>query len=174
MSFDPFAALDLSRDYDIDRARLQRAYLTEAAKWHPDRFSDPVKRSEAEQRSAEINRARVMLEDDEQRADALLMLLGGPGKSDDKSLPDDFLMEILDVRQELEEAMQSGDAQGKQKVEQWADEQRAAYRKRVAELFRSAGDPPDAETLQGIRLELNAWRYIERLIEQIDPAGGRN
>ncbi len=171
MPFDPFATLGLGRDYDIDRAHLQRAYLTKAAKWHPDRFADPVRRSEAEQRSAEINRARVVLEDDEQRAEALLTFFGGPGKSDDKSLPDDFLMDILEVRQELEEAVHSGDAQGKQRVEQWAEQQRAAYRQRVGELFHSIGNPPDAHALRGIRLELNAWRYIERLIEQLDTAG---
>lgn len=170
MPFDPYAQLGLERDYDIDRARLQRAYLAAAAKWHPDRHADPVRKREAEQRSAEVNRARVLLENDEQRAGALLELLGGPGKSDDKSLPDGFLMDILEVRQELEEAVESGDAQGRGKVESWADEQRAAFRARVAELFGNVGDPPDADALAAIRLELNAWRYIERLIEQLDPS----
>lgn len=170
--FDPFAVLGLERAYEIDRARLQRAYLAEAAKWHPDRFADPIERRDAEQRSADVNRARDILADDEQRADALLALLGGPGKSDDKSLPDGFLMDILEVRQQLEEAVESGDAQGRREVEQWADEQRAGYRRRVSELFRGAGGAADGEALGAIRHELNAWRYIERLIEQVDPAEG--
>lgn len=169
MPFDPFVTLGLPRGYAVDRAALQRAYLTRAAKWHPDRFIDPLERRQAEQRSAEINAARVALEDDEQRAAALLALLGGPGKSDDKSLPDGFLMEILDVRSELEEAMQSGDAAQKAGVEEWAEQQRTQYRDRVATLFNQAGEAPDEETLTAIRHELNAWRYIERLIEQLDP-----
>ncbi len=167
--FDPFAVLGLERHYAIDRPRLQRAYLSEAAKWHPDRFADPIERRQAEQRSAEVNRAREILEDDEQRAEALLALLGGPGKSDDKSLPDGFLMDILEVRQQLEAAMESGDAQGKREVEQWADGQRGQYRRRVGELFDEAGPGRGSEALRAIRHELNAWRYIERLIEQIEP-----
>ena len=97
------------------------------------------------------------------------MLLGGPGQSDDKSLPDGFLMEILDVRSELEAAMQSGDATRKAEVRKWADEQRSQYRDRAASLFAQAGDSPEKETLTAIRHELNAWRYIERLIEQLEP-----
>lgn len=170
MPFDPFATLGLPRGYAVDRAAVQRAYLTQAARWHPDRFSDPIARRDAEQRSAEINAARVALEDDEQRASALLALLGGPGKSDDKSLPDGFLMEILDVRSELEEAMQSGDATQKASVQKWAEQQRAQYRDRVAALFDQAGEKLDDESLTAIRHELNAWRYIERLIEQIEPS----
>ncbi|MCC6908263.1 MAG: DnaJ domain-containing protein [Phycisphaerales bacterium] len=170
--FDPFAVLGLERTYDVDRARVQRAYLTEAAKWHPDRFADPVERRQAEQRSAEVNGARDILEDDEQRAEALLALLGGPGKGDDKSLPDGFLMDILDVRQQLEQAMEAGDAQARREVEQWADAQRAEHHRRVGELFGQAEQADGDSPLRAIRHELNAWRYIERLIEQIDPAHG--
>lgn len=169
MSPDPFAVFALPRSFEIDRATLQRAWLAEAARWHPDRFADPVKRREAEHHSAAINRARVILEDDEQRADALLALLGGPGRSDDKTLPDGFLAEIMQVREELQDAMASGDAQRRTEVQRWADEQRAAHRSRVAELFRRAGGRAGDPALTDIRRELNAWRYIERLIEQLDP-----
>lgn len=169
MSFDPFAVFALPRAFEIDRAALQRAWLAEASRWHPDRFADPVQRGEAEGRSAEINRARVVLEDDEQRADALLLLLGGPGRGEDKSLPDGFLMEVMEVRERLEEAVASGDALRRTEVERWADEQRAAHRRRVADLFARADGRDDGAALADIRRELNAWRYIERLIEQLDP-----
>ncbi len=169
MIVDPFAVFALPRTFEIDRAALQRAYLAEAARWHPDRFADPVQRREAESRSAEINRARVILEDDEQRADALLALLGGPGRSEDKSLPDGFLMEVMEVRERLEEAVASGDAQRRSEVQRWADERRAAHRRRVAELFASADGRAGDPALADIRREMNAWRYIERLIEQLDP-----
>lgn len=169
MTFDPFAVFDLPRSFEIDRAALQRAWLAEASRWHPDRFADPVQRREAERRSAEINRARVVLEDDEQRADALLSLLGGPGRGEDKSLPDGFLMEVMEVRERLEEAVASRDGSRRAEVERWADEQRAAHRRRVAELFARADGRDDGAALADIRRELNAWRYIERLIEQLDP-----
>ena len=39
----------------------------------------------------------------------------------------------------------------------------------VNRLFDALGERPDAPALAAIRRELNAWRYIERLIEQLDP-----
>ena len=36
-------------------------------------------------------------------------------------------------------------------------------------MFQSLSSPPAAESLAEIRIRLNAWRYIERLIEQLDP-----
>lgn len=169
MTFDPFAVFALPRSFEIDRAALQRAWLAEASRWHPDRFADPVQRREAEHRSAAINRARVILEDDEQRADALLALLGGPGRGEDKSLPDGFLMEVMEVREGLEEAVASGDGSRRAEVERWADEQRGAHRRRVADLFARGDGRAEGAALADIRRELNAWRYIERLIEQLDP-----
>ena len=40
----------------------------------------------------------------------------------------------------------------------------------MTELFENVAANADAETLAGIRVQLNAWRYIERMIEQLDPA----
>jgi hypothetical protein len=43
-----------------------------------------------------------------------------------------------------------------------------AYAGKVTRLFERQGD---AGALVAIRRELNAWRYIERLIEQLDGGG---
>lgn len=165
MSEDPFDALGLPLKYDLEGAAIQRAYLMRAAAVHPDLAAD----EEADRAAAVLNKAKAILEDPERRAGALLARLGGPGKSEDKSLPAGFLMSIMETREAIEEALASKDPAARSRWEAWAQEQRGEYQERVASLFAAVRDSRDDATLRAIRQELNAWRYIERLIEQLDP-----
>lgn len=170
---DPFALLDLPRRFEIDLEALQAVYLRKSASLHPDRFADPIEQAEAAERAAALNRARAVLIDDERRANALLALLGGPSKEEEKDLPDGFLMEIMEIRQTMEEILASGDASKRRHFEEWADGERQALIEKIADLFRQAtagaGASPPADLLGAIRIELNALRYIERMIEQLGP-----
>ena len=172
---DPFALLDLPRRFEIDLEALQAAYLRKSASLHPDRFTDPIEQAEAAERAAALNRARAVLIDDERRANALLALLGGPSKEEEKDLPDGFLMEIMEIRQTMEEVLASGDAAKRRHFEDWADGEREALIEKIADFFRQAtaeeGASPPADLLGAIRIELNALRYIERMIEQLGAPG---
>ncbi len=165
MSSDAFAVLGLVRSYALTPAQIEAAYLSRAASVHPDLVGGDA--DEAARLAARLNEAKSTLEDPERRANLLLGLLGGPSKDADKSLPAGFLMEIMETRQEIEGAM--GDPARVAHWKGWASHQRAQYQTRVASLFGPAGHIPDQATLKSIRTELNAWRYIERLIEQLDP-----
>lgn len=161
---DPFALLGLERSFRVDPLLLQRAWLGRIAELHPDRHPDPVK---AASLLAHVNRARDTIEDPEERANALLVLLGGPARENDKSLPDGFLGEVMEVRQAAEEARATADAAALARWQRWARDQREHYRERSAAMFDSVGDGPAPDSLREIRELLNAWRYIERMIEQI-------
>jgi hypothetical protein len=162
--FNPFAQLGLEPVYRIDSAQIERAYRIGLAQSHPDMGAggggaDP----------AALNAARATLSDHEQRASALLAVLGGPDASSCRDLPDGFLMDMMMQRQEIEEAIESGGEQERARWEQWGIEQRRAYHKEIAQRFEALSDPADHAGLRDIRVQLNAWRYIERLIEQLDP-----
>jgi molecular chaperone HscB len=159
----PFQVLGLPERFDLDGAAVQRGYLSRAAQVHPDVVGDE---EEAAVRAAQLNRARAVLLNDERRANALLEVLGGPGKEQDKSLPDGFLMEMMETREAIEAAVEGGDEAERARWVGWAEEQRKAYTARVGELFRGG---TGQERLRTVRRELNAWRYIERLIEQLSP-----
>lgn len=166
MTDDPFEVLGLPPKFDLDAAAVQRAYLAKAAGIHPDLAFGA---EDADIQSAAINRAKAILADGERRANALLERLGGPGKSVDKSLPAGFLMDIMETREAIEAALATKDPGEREKWEAWAQGQREKYAERVGRLFDGLGDSRDPKTLRAIRQELNAWRYIERLIEQLDP-----
>ena len=170
-AFDPFAVLGLSRRYDIDAAELERVYLERSAAMHPDMvgehgFADMG--SEGDDPIAELNRAKQVLADPEQRAIALWKLWGGGG-AEDKTLPPGLLMEMMEVREEMDAARSSGDAAALRKWGEWAEEQRGEYQRKVGGLFArlSPGDSGSPAVLKQIKIELNGWRYIERLVEQL-------
>lgn len=161
---DPFDLLGIRAGFPVDEALLRRAWLKATAANHPDRAADP---EEAHRTLSAVNRAYRTLSDPEQAANALLARLGGPSPDRAKALPDGFLMEMLEVRDELEEAKATKDPEKIAKLEAWADEQRGMWIERVSEQFAAHGEANDQR--DAIRQSLNAWRYIERLIEQLDP-----
>jgi len=163
-----FAVMGLEPGFALDEAELQRRFIALSAEAHPDRYTDPVEQSEAASRAAKINEAYRVLRDPASRAEALLARRGGPGKSEDKSLPPDLLMEMMEVREAMEQAVAEDDQAKLAELRQWAQQRRAAHLEKIAELFASGDDP--VETGKAVRLELNALRYAERMLEQM-PEG---
>lgn len=163
MQDDPFDTLGLAPCFDLSDEQIERAYLARIAAAHPDRETG------GQDRAASLNDARRVLLDPERRAAALLARMGGPGAAEDKSLPDGFLMEIMETRAEIEQAMAADPSdETRAQWEAWAGRRRAEYARQVSALFeRAAGG--ERGVLAEIRTLLNAWRYIERLIEQLDP-----
>lgn len=160
MATNPFELLNLKPGFDLDATRVERAYLSLAAAVHPDRAGEDASAS-----TAELNQARDILRDPERRANAYLGWLGGKTKEEDRSLPPGFLADVMELREQVEEATSSGDPASKQRYLDAALARRAAFVARVSALFGTS-PPPLAE----LRRELNAWRYVERLIEQLGDA----
>jgi len=159
---DPFDVLGLPATFDIDRTQLERAYLAKAALAHPDTVGTDAS-------AAQINQAKRILEDPERRANALLARLGGPTKEQNRDLPPGFLMELMGVREEMEEIAQSQDAQALAEFRLMAESRRSSHIDRISAFVRGLDSTPTPESLAQIRVELNAWRYAERMIEQIQP-----
>jgi molecular chaperone HscB len=167
---DAFDVLGLEAKFDLARSQIERAYFARSARLHPDIAAG---REDAAREMAELNRAKATLEHPERRADALLKRLGGPSREEHRNLPEGFLMEIMEVREEIEAAAASPDPEEKERArsqwEAWAERQRGRAMEEVRGMFAAAGASGSKETLASIRTRLNAWRYIERLIEQLDP-----
>ncbi len=156
---DPFALLGVDRSFDVDSAAINANWLRMIADLHPDRSAgDP----EAAQALAKLNEAKTVLLDPESRADALVVLLGGPRRDEHKELPAGFLMEMLEIREQVEGAAASGDAGEVASLRQWADAERDRMLAEIAVMFQSG------TALEDVRTALNALRYIERMIEQVE------
>ncbi len=173
---DPYALLCLPRVFDLDPAALQRAFIQASGLNHPDRFDDPDDQQAAAERIAEINAAHAALKDPESRANLLLDLLGGPTAAQDRSLPPDLLMEMLEIRDRIQDAHASTDPAALDELRRWATDRRQELLSSIAAHFgrllavppASAPDAP-APHLAAIRMDLNALRYIQRALDQSSP-----
>ena len=161
----PFDLLGLEMRFQVDRAEIEAAYRRRLATAHPDAGGD----GSDEAHAALLNASKETLLDDEQRAVTLLRLLGGPDAKQCPDLPEGFLMEVMELRSEIEDELATLGDEARERREDWAIEQRRLYRDRAGSLFDSLSPTPSESQLREIRVELNAWRYIERLIEQLDP-----
>lgn len=171
---DPFAALGLPRRFDLDDQQIETAFLRRIAQAHPDlepAEGHPDPGGDATADTAILIDARAVLADPERRARALVRLLD-PAGAPDRTLPDGFLMEMMELRQRIEEELAADGAHATDARARWeafAEARRQGHIARFAALAgRSLQSDPDA--LAQARAELNAWRYTERLIEQLDPA----
>ncbi len=165
---DPFSILGLSPRFDLSAEEIHSAHLFRVASVHPD-LAEPGQFPGGEPESdpaASLNDAKRILENPESRANALLHVMGGPSKEADRSLPPGFLMDMMETREAIEAAAKAEDPSTLQHWRQWAESQRAQYSLDVSELFRALPPKPSPANLAAIRTCLNAWRYVERLIEQ--------
>jgi len=157
---DAFDLLNLPAAFDVDPAALETAYLREAAATHPDRFDDPLEQADAADRAAAVTAAHRALKDPEQRARVLLARLGvstnGAG-----SPPPALLMEVMELREELEAALHEQDDDEVARLRGGVDAKRAEHLDRLSELF--AVEPPDTDAVVA---ELNALRYMQRTLDQ--------
>jgi len=174
---DAFEIFKLPHRFDLDEQELHQRFIRASSGAHPDRFTDPVEQAQAAEQAAVINEAYGVLQDAELRADLLVQLLGGPAKEQDKSLPGDLLMQVMQIREEMEQASGSGDQQALDKIAQWANQQRTEHLQRITGLFEQVESSPEqpqperAVILKQVRLELNALRYFQRMIEQAPTPG---
>ncbi len=164
---DPFDCLGLPPVFDLDARRVESAYLSRALLAHPDAApADPSPPAPGGD-IASLNVSRQTLLSHERRANALLARLAGPSSDQLKDLPPGFLAEILETREAIDDVIATGDPGERARWSLWAGEQREDYRRRVGAMFAALASPPNPRALAAIRVELNAWRYIERLIEQL-------
>lgn len=165
---DPFELLGITPSFDIDLQSLKPRIRRRIASLHPDRFSDPVDVDRATRDSARLNAAWKLIEDEERRANLLLVRLGGSAPEEDRSLPPEFLQEMLTTRMELEEAIESSDSEEITRLRDWAvsmmNELRDRVRQGLFELEQGTGDAGS------VRLDLNVWRYIQRMSDELASA----
>ena len=162
--FDPFEILGVPRQFAVDEQVLRQAFLRASAKQHPDRFVDPIEQADAVEQMSELTDAHRVLSDPELRARALLRLSGLELPEDKDKLPPALLMEVMEVREEMEDAIESGDTTELDRLRAWANGQRDAYLSKLDDLFRAE---LDADKAKAIRIELNALRYMQRMLEQM-------
>jgi len=161
---DPFALLGLSPAYDVDSAALERAFFERSKALHPDRVASApaAERVAALSRSRALNDAYQLIKKPVSRAEYLLAL-AGVTIGDNERLEPAFLMEILELREELAEARAAGRRERVEELQRAMKARRAAALDALPGLFA-------ASDFQAIKHRLIVLRYIHRYLEECDVA----
>ncbi|MAE27847.1 MAG: iron-sulfur cluster co-chaperone HscB C-terminal domain-containing protein [Planctomycetota bacterium] len=163
----PHLILDMELAWACADDDLQRNHRRFSRMVHPDFYATaaPAERELAEHNSALLNSAYDILADDLTRAEWLLEHLGGPTDKEERQMPQEFLMEVMDWNETL-----AAHACGQSSDEDLDSLRRDLHARRAAvaaDLGRHL-DPlpePGAPALLEVRRLLNAARYIERSLE---------
>jgi molecular chaperone HscB len=181
---DLFGVLGLPARYTIDLPAAENAYKELSRQVHPDRFAtaDPRARRAALARTVQLNQAWRTIKDPIQRAEYLLLRAGidvgekksgagEDGKGTHKvAAPPAFLLEILELNDELTGARRAGDTV---KVAFMVEEMRA----RARGAMQTIGEALDAGMpgrMEEAGRTLVALRYYQRFLDQAarDGEGG--
>lgn len=161
-----FDIFGLEPTVDVDVKALEASYRKKSLELHPDR--NPNARVEAAANTASLNEAFKVLKDPIRRAFYLLRLSGvdlereeaGP-QGRNLGLPMEFLEQILDQREALDDARQRKDP---------------AAARRMGESIRQQMDQAVAQANQALREkqtevakeQLSRVRYYQRFLEEVE------
>ena len=164
---DYFTIFGLPRRYRLDEQELHKRFLNLTREIHPDRFatSSPETIDLTMRLAAQINEAHEVLKDPVLRAEYLLQRAGGKRPSDDKSAPGEMLTEVMELREQIEEAVSQDDRTTLHELRRRVDDMAAEVWETVASLADAVADGPEEQDLQELRAYLNGIKYVRNLQE---------
>jgi molecular chaperone HscB len=166
---DPFATLGLPPRYDLDPSQLEARYRELQRALHPDRHagaSASTRRLSA-QKTALVNDAYRTLRDDLRRAEALIAAHGGAALLADRAADPEFLLQMLELREQLGEAQDEGNNGRVDVLTAQVSTLQSAARAELAETFRALG-AASAPELQAKAADLVArLKYFRRFLHEV-------
>ncbi len=167
----PFELLGLPVAFAVDRDDARRRLLKITRAIHPDFFGTESAevRALAESNSARLNEAWSIVSDDIERADWLVRHLGGPDEQTERAMPQAFLVEVLEWNEALEEARANPAASAPTLVTLATDlnSRRTDSLSALAQILTPLPSPSSPQ-LKRARTELNAVRYVDRALSEIE------
>ncbi|GAC1353077.1 MAG: Fe-S protein assembly co-chaperone HscB [Polyangiales bacterium] len=172
-TLDPFATLGLPRQFALDMKGLRDRHLDLSRALHPDRYasSPSAERRLSLSRAIEVNEAFRTLRDPIARAEALLQLegLGAEiGETREPKASGDFLMQVLESREQLEEARASKSKEAVQAVLHDARAQFAAVEEELARMLDEALSATEVDRHDRLKRAiplLGKLRYASRFMQ---------
>jgi molecular chaperone HscB len=154
---DAFGLLGLPPRFDLDPQAIEQAFFAKSKELHPDRFQGG-ERVAALSRTRALNDAYQMIKKPVPRAEYMLAR-AGVSIGDNEQLDPAFLMEILELREELSEKRQ--DHAVVTKLQREMRSRRNAAVATLEGLFA-------ANDLAAIKTQLIVLRYLDRYLEECD------
>ena len=162
-----FELFGLPPRFALDAAELEKAYLQLQSRLHPDRFAHAgdAERRASLQWTTRVNEAYRVLRSPVQRARYLLELNGvDVGFETDTRMPQDFLVQQLELREAIEEANGKKDSASLDRIRSDLAREKAALQGEIEALVDSQRNYAGAAGL------VRKLMFLERLDEEVDEA----
>lgn len=155
----------------IDEQALKKAYYDNMRAWHPDlhTLKSPEEQAQMLERSTYNNRAFQTLIDPDKRLAYLLQLHGREPEGSNAQLPADFLMDMMELNEELAELETKTDAAQKLPAfRQMLQEREKQLLKEVTPLLQNYQfEQADEELLDALQNFFFKKRYLLRIKEKL-------
>ncbi len=170
---DAYAILGFDPVFDLDLRTLRARWMRAAAGVHPDAEGAVLT-------SARVNDAFRILSDPLSRAETLLTRLGfGELTRNDearKALPPEFLMEMMEYREEVDR-LEPSDVPARAALRELARSKRDAAIAEIARAFREIAhatqdESARAQAARDVLVFGNVVRSFDRMLEQLDREFG--
>ena len=165
-----FEFFDLPVSPSLDEAELKRRFYANSRRFHPDfhTLSDDAQQAEALEQSTHNNRGYKLLLNEDERLRHLLEVRGQLGEEGSNQVPQDFLMEIMEVNEALMELEFEDDPMARQRVEGLITQLEADLRREAGPALDHYDDATATEAqLTTLRDYYLKRRYLLRLKNKI-------
>ena len=162
-----FELFGLAPAFALESEALERSYREIQSQVHPDRFahSGDAERRASLQWTTRVNEAYRTLKDPVQRGKHILELHGvDVAFETNTQMPTDFLLQQLELREELEGAVHRKDASGLDQLRNGLRSRRALLEKQIGEALDVKKDYAGAAEL------VRKLMFLDRLDSEIDAA----
>jgi molecular chaperone HscB len=167
---DPFETLGLEPRFELDLGVLESRHRELSRALHPDRYAGrgAAERREALSRAIEVNDAARALKDPIRRAMALLERRGVELSERDEGAraTPAFLMDVLELREELHAAQRASDLGTVERLEQDFLVRQASLLSELGSLFDALAKEPKwaREQVEPVAKKLGELRFVRRLL----------
>jgi molecular chaperone HscB len=154
-----FELFDLPVSLNIDKALLSKQYFALQKKYHPDFFTNATEaeQEEALETSSQVNKAFKTFKDQDATIKYVLQLKGVLEEEEKYQLPPDFLMEVMELNEELSD-------HSAQQIRAFEADIYAAVKGSIEQYDDSTVTP---QQLQAIKEYYFKKKYLQRILDRM-------
>jgi molecular chaperone HscB len=169
-----FDFFDLPLSFLLDEAELKRRYYAHSKRLHPDFYTleSEEKQAEVLEQSTYNNQAYKTLSNFDARMRYILELKGLMPEEGESKLPQEFLMEMMEINEELMELEFDFDADVYARVLQQLEQLEQELLAEIAPILESFSEHPESVDLQPVVDYYFKKKYLLRIRENLGKFAG--
>lgn len=154
-----FELFDIPVSLKVDKSKLAKKYFELQKKYHPDFFTQAGEEGQAAalEKSSSINKALKFLQNQDETIKYVLELKGLLAADEKYQLPQDFLMEMMDLNENL--SADSATAINGIETDLYDE---------VKDIIEGYNESTSTEVLLKVKAYYFKKKYVQRILERLD------